>query len=70
MIAEEGETLEVVSIDETDGLRMTLSNGDIVHLRPSGNAPELRVYSESDDQVQSVSLVSYLMGKDNLLIFS
>lgn len=34
--------------DETDGLRLTFSNGDVVHLRPSGNAPELRCYAESD----------------------
>ena len=33
--------------DETDGLRVTFVNGDIVHLRPSGNAPELRCYAES-----------------------
>lgn len=33
--------------DSTDGLRITLANGDIVHLRPSGNAPELRCYTES-----------------------
>lgn len=46
-IAQEGEVLEVVSIDETDGLRMTLNNGDIAHLRPSGNAPELRCYVET-----------------------
>ena len=48
VIAAQGETLEVVSMDETDGLRMTLNRGDIVHLRPSGNAPELRCYVESD----------------------
>ena len=47
VIAQDTETLDVVSIDETDGLRMTLSIGDIVHLRPSGNAPELRCYVES-----------------------
>lgn len=47
VIAQQNEVLEVVSIDETDGLRMTLSNGDIVHLRPSGNAPELRCYVEA-----------------------
>lgn len=29
-------------IDTTDGLRLTLSSGRIIHLRPSGNAPELR----------------------------
>jgi len=33
--------------DTTDGLRMTFANGDIVHLRPSGNAPELRCYAEA-----------------------
>jgi len=38
----------VLSVDQTDGLRVTFESGDIVHLRPSGNAPELRCYSESD----------------------
>lgn len=37
----------VTSIDQTDGLRVTFENGDIVHLRPSGNAPELRCYAEA-----------------------
>ena len=31
-----------------DGLRMTLADGRIVHLRPSGNAPELRLYVEAE----------------------
>jgi phosphomannomutase len=39
---------EVTVTDTTDGLRMTFSNGDIVHLRPSGNAPELRCYAEAN----------------------
>ena len=38
------------SLDETDGLRILLDNGEIVHFRPSGNAPELRCYAESDTQ--------------------
>lgn len=33
-------------IDTTDGLRITFDGGDIIHLRPSGNAPELRCYTE------------------------
>lgn len=37
-----------VSVDRTDGLRMTLKDGRIMHLRPSGNAPELRLYVEAD----------------------
>jgi phosphomannomutase len=39
---------EVKSVDETDGLRMTLSDKRIFHLRPSGNAPELRCYTEAE----------------------
>ncbi|MCT8346730.1 phosphomannomutase [Photorhabdus temperata] len=40
---------QIIHIDLTDGLRMTLDNNIIVHLRPSGNAPELRCYAEADD---------------------
>jgi len=46
----------VASVDLTDGLRVTFSNGDIVHLRPSGNAPELRCYAESGTQAKAQSL--------------
>ncbi len=35
------------SVDRTDGLRMVFENDEIVHLRPSGNAPELRCYNEA-----------------------
>lgn len=34
--------------DETDGLRLTDAAGAVLHLRPSGNAPEFRVYAEAD----------------------
>jgi len=39
---------EVDHVDTTDGLRLTLTNNQIIHLRPSGNAPELRCYVEAD----------------------
>jgi phosphomannomutase len=29
-------------------LRITFDSGQIVHIRPSGNAPELRCYTEAD----------------------
>jgi len=38
----------VAHIDTTDGLRLTFDSGEIAHLRPSGNAPELRAYTEAD----------------------
>lgn len=36
-----------LSIDQTDGVRMTFANEEIIHLRPSGNAPEFRCYTEA-----------------------
>jgi phosphomannomutase len=36
-----------------DGVRMYFSNGDIAHLRPSGNADELRIYAVADTQVRA-----------------
>jgi|TARA_R110001632_G_scaffold60284_2_gene146318 phosphomannomutase len=61
--AAEGEALEVIDIDETDGLRMTLNSGDIVHLRPSGNSPELRCYIESDDQEKANVMTGLLLNQ-------
>ena len=47
---------DCVGIDMTDGLRATFARGDIVHLRPSGNAPELRCYAEADTQAAAQRL--------------
>jgi len=43
-------------VDTTDGLRATFASGDIVHLRPSGNAPELRCYAEASTQQRAEAL--------------
>lgn len=48
----------VIGRDLTDGLRLTFDNGEIVHLRPSGNAPELRCYAEADTMARAQALVS------------
>lgn len=48
---------EGYSVNATDGLRITLECGDVVHLRPSGNAPELRCYAESSSEQSSAKLV-------------
>ncbi len=48
----------VVQRDLTDGLRLTFGNGEIVHLRPSGNAPELRCYAEADSMERAQALVT------------
>lgn len=47
---------EADGIDRTDGLRIHFAGGDIIHLRPSGNAPELRCYTESGSMERAASL--------------
>lgn len=47
---------DAVARDTTDGLRATFAGGDIIHLRPSGNAPELRCYTESDTPERAATL--------------
>ncbi|WP_127116198.1 phosphomannomutase [Shimia sediminis] len=47
-----------LSCDTTDGLRVTFEGGDIVHLRPSGNAPEFRCYAESASAEAAAALVA------------
>ncbi len=55
------ENLKVVDINQIDGLRLTLDDGVIVHLRPSGNAPELRCYVETNSQESSGNLVKQVL---------
>lgn len=43
----------VVDVNQIDGVRMTFENNDIIHLRPSGNAPELRCYTEASTESQA-----------------
>ncbi|MAE91110.1 MAG: phosphomannomutase, partial [Pelagibaca sp.] len=44
--------------DLTDGVRMTLTDGRIVHVRASGNAPELRLYVEASDKAGAEALMT------------
>lgn len=50
-------SLSVTDVNTVDGLRLKLSDDSIVHLRPSGNAPELRCYVESDNVNHASKLV-------------
>lgn len=46
----------VSGLDTTDGLRMTFANQEVIHLRPSGNAPELRCYTEAHTPHRAVEV--------------
>jgi phosphomannomutase len=51
----------VANVDMTDGLRITFTDGRIIHLRHSGNAPELRCYAESNSAVSAQQLVTQVL---------
>lgn len=44
-------------INSLDGIRIFFDNGDIAHLRPSGNAPQMRIYSVADSQARADEIV-------------
>jgi phosphomannomutase len=50
-------TTSEIAVDTTDGLRVTFEGDDIIHLRPSGNAPEFRCYAEADSKDKATALV-------------
>ncbi|SDF15928.1 phosphomannomutase [Limimaricola pyoseonensis] len=45
-------------LDLTDGLRLAFENGEVVHLRPSGNAPECRCYVEAASAERAEALLA------------
>ena len=49
-------------VDHTDGLRVTFEGGAVVHLRPSGNAPEFRCYTEATSPQAAQSLLDTHLG--------
>lgn len=46
----------LATADLTDGLRLYFENGEIVHLRASGNAPEFRCYNEAHSPERAQAL--------------
>ena len=44
------------AIDMTDGVRTRFAGGGVIHLRGSGNAPELRCYTEAGSEAEAVAL--------------
>lgn len=47
-----------VARDTTDGLRLSDAAGEIVHFRPSGNAPEFRVYAEAASPARAAAILA------------
>jgi phosphomannomutase len=53
----------IARIDETDGLRIYFTNGEVAHVRPSGNAPQLRVYAVASSQERANQIVKLALAE-------
>ena len=53
----------IVKTDTTDGLRIYFEDDYIVHLRPSGNAPEFRCYVEAQNNEQANNILNKMINK-------
>jgi phosphomannomutase len=54
---------KIRDINRLDGLRLFFDNGEIAHLRPSGNAPQLRIYSVADTQERADEIVEMALAE-------
>ena len=48
----------IARLNYTDGVRVVFENADVAHLRPSGNAEELRIYAVADTQERADQIAS------------
>jgi len=60
---EKNSPAKVENIDNTDGLRIIFNNQNIIHFRPSGNAPEFRCYTESSSIEYASQINAYCLNK-------
>jgi phosphomannomutase len=57
----------VARINLVDGVRITFANQDVAHIRPSGNAPQLRIYATANTQERADEIVRLGLADDGIL---
>lgn len=55
----------IVRLNYTDGVRIIFANGDVAHVRPSGNADELRIYAVADTQERADAIAAMGVAEPN-----
>jgi phosphomannomutase len=55
-------------INYQDGIRIWFANGDIAHLRPSGNAPQFRIYSNATTQERASEIIRFCLAEPDGII--
>jgi len=58
----------IACINFTDGIRITFANGDLAHIRPSGNAPQIRIYSNANSQERAREIAQLCVTEPNGII--
>ena len=58
----------VARVNVLDGVRIFFVNGDIAHIRPSGNAPQLRVYAVANSQKRADEIVDRAAGDPDSIL--
>ncbi|MCS6901610.1 MAG: hypothetical protein RMJ98_18445, partial [Myxococcales bacterium] len=59
---------ELEEINVLDGLRLRFSNGDVAHVRPSGNAPQLRIYAVAGNDARAEAIVALALAEPDGLL--
>jgi len=54
----------VVKINYCDAVKIFFSNGDIAYIRPSGNAPQFRIYAESDTEARAKEITAIAVSEE------
>ena len=61
--------LEIIKINYLDGIRIYLSHGEIIHLRPSGNSAQFRIYVEAKTEERAMEIVEKaIKGEQGFLV--
>jgi phosphomannomutase len=55
----------ITHVDYTDGVRVLFDNSDVAHVRPSGNADELRIYAVADTQLRADAIAAMGVAEPN-----
>jgi phosphomannomutase len=58
---------EAAAINWVDGVRVRFASGDVVHFRPSGNAPEMRFYAVADAPERARAVVALGVADQGIL---
>jgi phosphomannomutase len=60
----------IARLNYTDGVRITFENGEVAHMRPSGNADELRIYAVADSLARAEAITALGIAEPNGILRS